>query len=199
MLGLSPRIKSIGLFTLALCVSIAISTPMSRDVSLMASQGDSRKRFYLTRTDRNAKCTHGVLILPATSLAKSGLRLQTLEPPRRPGKPRSIPAGTYVVEVLRSSVHPEPRLLLHAVEGFSNVYIEVGNFPQNTRGCVLVGLEREGDTLQESKLAYQKLLESLGNASEFILVISDEQPSSTQLGSPALSGGLPPLRFPPIR
>lgn len=165
----------------------------------MALPEDSRKKVFLTRTLGTSSYTAGVLTLPATSPDSNAVRLQTLEPPVRAKKPRTIPAGTYVVDVQRSATREVLRLRLLSVEGFSNVNIEVGNSPQDTRGCVLVGLEREAGQLRDSRKAYQRLLEALGDSSEFILVIRDEYQANTPAGSPSLNGTLPPTYFPPIR
>ena len=166
MSDLLQKIRSIGLSILVACASIGTLMPTHLGNSGMERSGTMR--FYLTRTHRSKTATLGAILLP------DGRSLRTLEPSHRlQGKPRSIPAGIYVVEVLQPRGTGLPRLHLRAVEGFSNVYIEVGNFPRNTRGCVLVGLSAEGEELRDSRKAYQALLDSLGSSKDFILVISD--------------------------
>lgn len=138
------------------------------------------KVIHLSRTTRTDTCTLGVITLPAILPGTHGKQLFSLEPPVREQKPRTIPAGTYVVKVQRMKGQAQPHLRLIAVAGFSNVKIEVGNFPQDTRGCVLVGLSISGESLLESKKAFALLLESLGDASEFTLIVSDVSQTKTQ-------------------
>lgn len=193
MLARLRRIKSIGLFISVLCVSVAISTHTNQDDFGMVTSG--RKKFYLTRIHKSKDRTLGTLTIPG---ATSPI-LYTLEPPQRVKKPRTIPAGTYVVEVQPQPAPALPRLHLLAVEGFSNVYIEVGNFPRNTRGCVLVGTTIESEELRGSQKAYQIILDSLNNSLYFILVISDEQPTSKPVENPVQNGTRLPLHFLPTR
>ena len=193
MLEKLRKIKNTGLFISVLCASIVISSPINQGSSITSRQESGRMKFYLTRISRSDSRTLGVLTLRATSPS-----LMTLEPPLRPGKPRSIPAGTYVVKVLRQNGQQQPRLLLQSVAGFSNVYIEVGNFPKDTRGCILVGLSLEAGELRESRKAYQLLLEVVGASNDFLLSISDVPQASNRLKNPIRNDIPPPLRFLPI-
>jgi len=81
-----------------------------------------------------------------------------------PGR-TAIPAGRYRVRLTFSPrfnrVLPE---LLH-VPGFSAIRIHVGNRPEDTEGCVLVGLRRAGSAVvADSTRALAPLLEELGAA-----------------------------------
>jgi len=166
------KLINIGLYLLVVCVSTGISNPTPLNDYGMVTSG--KMKFYLTRTHKSKTATLG-----AISLIRGGTPLfWTLEPPDRKWKPRTIPAGTYVGEVLPPLKNGLPRMHLLSVEGFSGVYLEVGNFPKNTRGCVLVGLSAEGEELRESRKAYRELLDSLGSSLSFILVISDVRPTS---------------------
>jgi len=193
MLEKLRRIRNIGLFTLALCVSTAIST--STNPKSFGTVENGKMRCYLTRTIKTNDRTLGTLVIPG---ATSPI-LRTMEPPYRIRKPRSIPVGTYVVEVLRSSPTAQPRLHLVSVVGFSNVYIEVGNFPTDTRGCVLVGLSVQDGELRDSRKAYQALLDSLGSSKDFILVILDEQPASKPTNNQGRSDAQSLVYFLPTR
>ncbi len=168
MLERLRRIKNIGLFLNVLCVSIAISTPTFQTASGMDTNG--KMKFYLTRTQYKKDRTLGTLTFRSTD---GPIVLYTLEPPQRVQKPRTIPAGIYVVEVLMPRGTDQPRLRLRAVEGFSNVYLEVGNFPRDTKGCILVGLSAEGEELRGSRKAFQILLDSLGTSQDFMLIVTD--------------------------
>lgn len=83
-------------------------------------------------------------------------------------KPRSIPAGTY-----RVSLRKSPRLgyvtpYLHDVPGFSDVLIHIGNFPQDTLGCILVGLDIVGQAIEHSRTAFDALMGILSSATPTI-------------------------------
>lgn len=54
----------------------------------------------------------------------------------------AIPCGRYRVSLYNSPSQKEEVALLADVPHFSMVEIHVGNFPKDTRGCILVGSER---------------------------------------------------------
>lgn len=54
----------------------------------------------------------------------------------------AIPCGKYKVSVYYSPSQKEEVALLADVPHFTMVEIHVGNFPKDTRGCILVGTER---------------------------------------------------------
>lgn len=213
---------SIGLYSLALCAVCKTSTSISQDVS--GQVNSSRKKLYLMRIARNENCTIGILAVGAGYDSLRGYRnttdtqtgqsrlygkssdpfiptaiFATMEPPYRGWKPRSIPAGTYVVELLPALKHGQPRLHLRAVEGFSSVYIEVGNSPIDTKGCILVGLSAEGSRLRDSRKAFTLLLAQLQGAEQIQITISDVPQTSKPIRNPIRNDILPPLHFPPIR
>ena len=87
----------------------------------------------------------------------------TLEPPR--GK--CIPAGVY-----KASIYISPRWtaikrydfrvpLLHDVPGFSDIEIHIGNYPDNTEGCTLVGTSSGRDLIGNSEQAFYALFHRL--------------------------------------
>jgi len=69
----------------------------------------------------------------------------------------SIPAGTYRLGVYDSphAGHPVPILL--DVPGRSEIEIHCGNFPTDSKGCILLGLVRKGDTIEASQAAFNIL------------------------------------------
>lgn len=93
----------------------------------------------------------------------------TLEPdPKTPailGHP-SIPAGTYPVQLTMSPhlqyVTPE----LYAVPGRTAIRIHIANFPRELEGCTAVGLGQTTDTVLQSKLAFDALMEVLKSATD---------------------------------
>ena len=79
----------------------------------------------------------------------------TLELPNKDGLPGScIPQGTYPV-----TVYPSPKFgrlmpLLQNVPSRSTIEIHWGNYPENTDGCILIGLTRDTDYIGESRMAF---------------------------------------------
>lgn len=82
----------------------------------------------------------------------------------------AIPAGRYQVIVNKSERFSRKESkrqgkqvdvfmpLLLDVPGFKGVRIHTGNFPRDTEGCILVGLERGPDMISDSRKAYAALL-----------------------------------------
>jgi hypothetical protein len=71
------------------------------------------------------------------------LECVTLEPVTLPAgdlrKPRAIPAGTYPVTIRWSTKFGKHVPHVENVPNFVAIEIHVGNAPQNTEGCTLVG------------------------------------------------------------
>jgi hypothetical protein len=90
----------------------------------------------------------------------------TLEPPKRDEKPCAIPVGTYDVHIRFSPKHN--RMLPHVddVPGFSEIEIHIGNFPQDTEGCLLVGTEVGPlpDEILHSTAEFQPLFDRMQTA-----------------------------------
>jgi hypothetical protein len=132
----------------------------------------SKKNIHLQliRLTANDECTIGEL----TCLEDPALRLYTLEPPKRhaPLKPRSIPAGTYDVTLYKSPHLGYIVPLLHDVDDFSEVEIHIGNFPRDSKGCILVGLKQDGNSIGYSKSAFDLLMATLKNAERIKINIS---------------------------
>lgn len=73
-----------------------------------------------------------------------------------PAKP--IPAGSYLVEFYMSSDHDYLVPLLKGVPGHSFIEIHIGNFPKDTKGCILVGQNRSPDEIGNSAKAFIHLM-----------------------------------------
>ena len=76
----------------------------------------------------------------------------------------AIPRGTYEVIVNMSSRFKVLMPLLLNVKGYEGVRIHKGNIPENTLGCILVGMKEGIDCITESKLAYDFLLTKINKA-----------------------------------
>lgn len=72
----------------------------------------------------------------------------------------AIPEGRYKVVMAGSEKFGRPLPLLLNVPGFSGIRIHMGNYPQDTEGCILVGVnEKRGMVL---------------NSTRWLMVLNDE-------------------------
>lgn len=91
----------------------------------------------------------------------------TLEPPTRSDdvKPRAIPAGTYDITIRWSPKFNRLMPHIENVPGFSEIMIHWGNFPQDTEGCLLVGMLHSSDFVGRSRMAFDPLFMALHDSS----------------------------------
>lgn len=96
-----------------------------------------------------------------------------------------VEPGTYVPKVARGiytcSLHAPNRLPyttfeLQNVPNFqgkpvTGVLIHIGNYNHDSDGCILVGSERNGDMIMDSKVTFQKIMELQTGLEEFTLTI----------------------------
>ncbi len=108
-------------------------------------------------------------------LEAESLKLFTLELPVRDGKPGSaIPPGRYPIRLLASPrfmqvgirdewVATYATRMPHIVDipGRSLIMIHWGNFPEETEGCILVGMEHAPDAVVNSRQAFTMLYEKI--------------------------------------
>ena len=101
---------------------------------------------------------------------------QTLEDVVRevPGEPvenwkvqgqTAIPVGDYklIIDFSQKFQHEMPHVL--DVPGFTGIRIHKGNAPEDTEGCILVGMSRGADNcIHSSKIAFDHLFELLEEA-----------------------------------
>lgn len=127
-------------------------------------------KLYLKRKIFTAKSTIGELYI------EGNLFCYTLEDTVRKGPKvvgeTAIPEGQYEVALnFSNSVGYLVPLLLN-VSGFSRINIHVGNFPEDTKGCILVGNKKGGNSILESKDTFERLLtiikEALNHGKVFI-------------------------------
>ncbi|GJH29296.1 DUF5675 family protein [Caballeronia novacaledonica] len=123
----------------------------------------------LRRTVKSALSTEGFLELDGV------FQCYTLEPTYRekPGIPVSvwkimgktaIPVGSYPVEVTFFSQAKYYSPILSDVPGFTGIRIHIGNFPNDTDGCILVGTKLGVDKVVNSKIAFDALMQEFDGA-----------------------------------
>ena len=76
----------------------------------------------------------------------------------------AIPCGTYEIIITRSDRFGVDMPLLLFVPGFVGVRIHAGNAPKDTKGCLLVGLDRGPDQVLRSREAYAMVFSRIQSA-----------------------------------
>ena len=122
------------------------------------------------------------------------IHLWTLEDPKRDHKvwgETRIPAGRYELKLRTEGgmtqryKHRFPdmhqgMIWLQDVPFFEWVYIHIGNTPEDTEGCILVGMDRGKDFIGHSRNAYQLLypaiVHKINSPRGCYLTIRDEEP-----------------------
>jgi Family of unknown function (DUF5675) len=137
--------------TTLLIISTGCSTSENPRNSLAASE-DFKLTVYRQYPDK--KCTSGYFAVNDTITSYSLERpwvdnLQNIS---------SIPAGTYKGS-LRYDHTDHWRIELVGVPGRTNVQIHIGNQPDQTKGCILIGKKLGSDlcSLEDSAAAYKAL------------------------------------------
>ena len=82
-----------------------------------------------------------------------------LEPPlTREGEgPVAIPEGVFTLSIVWSPKHQFYVPLVNDVPGHTAIEIHPGDFPQDTLGCLLVGMTRSVDRLYASRDAWSQM------------------------------------------
>ena len=118
--------------------------------------------LLLIRDDFSDKSTLGKLYLNGEMFC------QTLELPYLDNQ-RSIsciPEGSYKVRTRlprESATRDYVHLLVQDVEGRSYILVHIGNFPKDTKGCILVGQSRQQDRVNNSRFAMELLIKEILN------------------------------------
>ena len=73
----------------------------------------------------------------------------------------AIPAGQYQVIINHSQRFDRDMPLLLNVPDFSGIRIHAGNTAADTAGCILVGLNRTGSMITQSRLAFDMLFDMI--------------------------------------
>ena len=124
--------------------------------------------LYLRRDDQNAQRTLGVLYEDTTVLA------QTLELPwvdNAPGM-SCIPAGIYCANLRYSPVHGRDVYWLAGVKDRVDIEIHWGNFPSDTKGCILLGTSREANAIGHSVEAFSAFMAHMAGAPRITIQIN---------------------------
>jgi len=82
-----------------------------------------------------------------------------------------IPYGTYDISIYESPRHGMVPLL-HDVPGFSMVEIHKGNFPKDSLGCLLIGTSFSEDKVNNSRVAFLRLMDELEKYDSISITIS---------------------------
>lgn len=69
-----------------------------------------------------------------------------------------IPPGSYRLQRHYSKKHERDVLLLQGVPNRSNIQIEIGNFKEDSKGCILVGLSHTDKSVVASQAALTRIL-----------------------------------------
>lgn len=125
-------------------------------------------------------------------LSAFGRTVWTLEDTKREHKvwgETRIPAGEFVLELRTqggwhermAARYPWHRgmIWLRHVPQFELIYIHPGNTPNDTLGCILVGLTQNEDWIGSSRAAYQRIYEPIAKAIQDggckILILDEEE------------------------
>ena len=109
-------------------------------------------RMVLRRRPQDPNSTPGDLYVDGTYYCV------TIELPEKDGGQGSaIPAGSYEVRLYQSPHFGRQMPLLWGVPGRALIEIHWGNFPKDTRGCILVGKERSTDAIWHSEATFDAL------------------------------------------
>tara|TARA_R100001143_G_scaffold48641_1_gene43516 strand:- start:1918 stop:2352 length:435 start_codon:yes stop_codon:yes gene_type:complete len=77
-----------------------------------------------------------------------------------------IPEGEYKVRLRtarESATRDYLHLLVQDVDGRSYILVHIGNYPKDTKGCILVGQSRKHDAVYNSTLAMELLMKEIVN------------------------------------
>lgn len=79
---------------------------------------------------------------------------------------KAVPCGTYDVRLTMSKRFGRRMPALQNVKGFRGVLIHEGNYPRDTRGCILPGWNRRQGMVCGSCSALAKVMELMSQAEE---------------------------------
>ena len=149
------NLKSVKEFILKMLV--ILKTLLKKEVEVRV---DPMINLLLIRQIFTEESTAGTLYLNGERVA------DTLENPYLDNQRNisSIPSGQYKVRLRlarESATRDYLHLLVQEVKGRSYILFHRGNTAKDTRGCILVGLSREQDRVNNSKLAMDLLIKEI--------------------------------------
>jgi hypothetical protein len=118
--------------------------------------------LLLIRDDFSEKSTLGKLFLNGERFCDT-LELPWLDNQRSIS---CIPEGEYKVRLRlarESATRDYLHLLVQDVQGRSYILVHIGNYPKDTKGCILVGQSRQQDAVYNSTLAMELLIKEVLN------------------------------------
>lgn len=84
--------------------------------------------------------------------------------------------GTYICvrgqHQLANMTHPFETFEITNVPGHTNILIHVGNYNDDSEGCVLVGLHRDTAMILNSRMAFGKFMDLENGSDKFTLTVS---------------------------
>lgn len=126
---------------------------VSATVPSVAPAQPAEVRITIQRQTEGSSCITGTILVNDRHVA------HTLERPNINNTPQisAVPAGTYQATV-RFDHADAWRLELQDVPGRQNVQIHVGNWVNQTRGCILIGASVDASTctISDSRAAYRQ-------------------------------------------
>lgn len=148
--------------------------------------------FILQRYSDNRDSTLGILLKVLEK--QTVLQAYTLEDEFRAIKVKGetrIPAGTYTVDrqplatpltLKYRQKYPwfKNHLEVKNVPGFQGIYIHVGNYDENSDGCILLGDVADNNSIgpgsvMQSTAAFQRFYQSVYDQLPITLIIKDEK------------------------
>lgn len=120
-------------------------------------------------------CTLGRLHCP------DGLVLSTIERPWRENQPNvsCIPEGLYTCRKFVSSKYPHETYQIMGVSGRTYILFHAANAAFELQGCIAPGMSTNWKTMRvrDSRIACDKLMQSIGGVETFQLLITHYTPS----------------------
>ena len=101
----------------------------------------------------------------------------------------AIPEGTYKVRLGWSKKSQRIVPWLMRVPHFRDIQIHVGNFPKDTRGCILVG-DQDKDVLLNSRAVFDRLMLKLSKKAEIWIEVKREADADETPTPPADDEGV---------
>ncbi|SNY19466.1 hypothetical protein SAMN06265827_105127 [Orenia metallireducens] len=130
-------------------------------------------KIRVIRKKETADSTQGELYLDSEQIG------YTLEPAwNRNKKGSCIPPGEYLAYI-RDHEHSGSRWNYNPIQlinVFNRNYIQIhiGNYPEDTRGCILIGKGKGDNAIWNSKKAYEELMSKLDKTREIKVIVEYE-------------------------